>query len=132
MRKLDSKDIELIEKAVEIIKKNYDKKNYNHTVAAAVKCGGGKIYVGMNVFSLHGVCGEQVAIGTAVTNGEKQFECIVAVRGENGDEILSPCGNCRQMLSDYCPECEVIIQTNDGLRKVLAKDLIPFSYSFEG
>lgn len=131
MKKLDSKDIELIEKAVEIIKKNYDKKNYNHTVAAAVKCGG-KIYVGMNVFSLHGVCGEQVAIGTAVTNGEKQFECIVAVRGENGDEILSPCGNCRQMLSDYCPECEVIIQTNDGLRKVLAKDLIPFSYSFEG
>jgi cytidine deaminase len=132
LKKLDSKDIELIEKAVEIIKKNYDKKNYNHTVAAAVKCGSGKIYVGMNVFSLHGVCGEQVAIGTAVTNGEKQFECIVAVRGENGDEILSPCGNCRQMLSDYCPECEVIIQTNDGLRKVLAKDLIPFSYSFEG
>ncbi|EJO5349556.1 cytidine deaminase [Clostridium botulinum] len=128
---LDPKDMELIEKASEILKKNYDRENYNHTVAAAVKCSSGNIYLGINVFSLHGACAEQVAIGTAVTNGEKDFKCIVAIRGENGDEVLSPCGNCRQMLSDYCPNCEVIIQTNDGLQKVLAKDLIPFAYKSE-
>lgn len=131
MEKLDFKDMELIEKASEVIKNNYDKINYNHTVSAAVKCSSGKIYVGINVFSMHGACAEQVAIGTAVTNGEKEFESIVAVRGENGDDILSPCGNCRQLLADYCPECEVIIQTDEGLRKVIAKELIPFAYKFE-
>lgn len=129
---LDFKYIELIKRASDTLKRNYDKENNNHTVAAAVMCSSGNIYVGMNVFSLHGACAEQVAIGSAITNGEKEFDCIVAVRGVNGDDVISPCGNCRQMLFDYCPDCEVIINTNDGLKKVLAKELIPYSYSFNG
>lgn len=128
---LDTIDMELIDRVSEVLKKNYDKENYNHTVAAGLRCSSGNIYVGMNVFSMHGACAEQVAIGTAVTNGEKEFECIVALRGEEGDEVLPPCGNCRQMLSDYCPDIEVIVPSSDGLVKVIAKELLPFSYKFE-
>ncbi len=47
---LDYKDMELIEKASEILKKNYDRENYNHTVAAAVKCSSGNIYLGLTYF----------------------------------------------------------------------------------
>lgn len=86
---------------------------------------------GVNVYSLHGACAEQVAIGAAITNGEREFEVVVAVRGENGEEIIPPCGNCRQILHDYMPECEVILIANSEKIKVKAEALLPFSYSVE-
>lgn len=122
------KDFELIEKATETIKKNYDNIKFNHTVAVAIRCKNGNIYTGVNVYSLHGACAEMIAIGTAITNGEREFDCLVAVRGENGEEILPPCGNCRQVLFDYMPECKVIIDINDKLDKISVRELLPFAY----
>ena len=128
---LTAKDQELIDSASKVIQANYDKENQNHTVGAAIRCADGKIFVGVNVYSLHGACAEQVAIGSAVAHGEREFEAIVAVRGENGDEIIPPCGNCRQMLSDYMPECDVILQGREKALKTKAKYLLPFAYSVE-
>ncbi len=125
---LTEKDEQLIAAAQKAISSNYDFVHYNHTVGAAVRCKSGRIYVGVNVYSLHGACGEQVAIGSAITQGEREFEAIVAVRGEKGEEIVPPCGNCRQMLNDYMPECEVILSVNGERTKVRAKELLPFSY----
>lgn len=131
MCKLTDKDCELIAEAQKAIQLNYDEMNYNHTVGAAVRCRNGKIYIGVNVYSLHGACAEQVAIGTAITNGERDIETIVAVRGKNGEEIVPPCGNCRQILHDYVPECEVILEVNGKYKKIRAKELLPFSYRVE-
>ena len=131
MYTLTEKDYELIAQAQKAIRLNYDEINYNHTVGAAVRCRNGKIYTGVNVYSLHGACGEQVAIGTAVTQGERDFEAIVAVRGKEGEEIVPPCGNCRQMLFDYMPECDVILYIDGEEKKVKAKELLPFAYSVE-
>ncbi len=102
-----------------------------HTVGAAVRTAGGKIYVGINVYSVHGACAEQVALGAAMTAGEREFTDIVAVRGPEGAELLPPCGNCRQLLSDYAPSCRVIVPTPAGPRKVPAKELLPFAYEVE-
>lgn len=131
MKGLDERDYELIERAREAIRLNYDAACGNHTVGAAVRCGSGKIYAGVNVYSLHGACAEQVAIGTAVTQGERNFEAIVAVRGRDGDEIVPPCGNCRQMMCDYMPECEVILPAAGEIVKVKAAELLPFAYAFK-
>ncbi len=128
---LTIEDYKLIESASKVIQEHYDSENFNHTVAAALLCGSGNIYVGINVYSLHGACAEQVAIGTAVANGEKQFKCIVAIRGKEGNEIIPPCGNCRQLLNDLMPECEVILSQNDQGLKVRAKELLPFAYSVQ-
>ena len=127
MQELNKEDLELIEKAREVIKKNYDGKRYNHTVGSALRCKSGRIYLGVNVYSVHGTCAEQVALGSAITEGERDFDTIVAVDGENG-RILSPCGNCRQVFSDYMPDGFVIVQDGEKLFKVRAKDLIPYSY----
>ncbi|WP_273324133.1 cytidine deaminase [Vallitalea guaymasensis] len=131
MQKLDKKDLTLITQAQKVIEDNYDEVNFNHTVGAAVRCKSGNIYVGVNVYSLHGACAEQIAIGAAITNGERDFECIVAVRGKQGQEILVPCGNCRQMLSDYAPQCQVIVEYENGICKVSAIELLPFAYQVE-
>lgn len=127
MEELNSLDYELIEKAKEVIKKNYDGTNFNHTVGSALRCKDGSIYLGINVYSVHGACAEQIALGKALTDGKREFDTIVAVNGEN-DEIMSPCGNCRQIFSDYIPDCYVIINTNNGLKKVKAIELIPYAY----
>lgn len=131
MNLLTDGDYELIAKAQKVIRSNYDEVNFNHTVGAALRCKSGKIYVGVNVYSLHGACGEQVAIGTAIANGEREFEAIVAVRGRKGEEIIPPCGNCRQILHDYMPECEVILSVNGEKKKIKAKELLPYSYDVE-
>ena len=128
---LTDQDDELIGEAQKAIQLNYDEKNENHTVGAAIRCKNGNIYTGVNVYSLHGACGEQVAIGAAITHGEREFETVVAVRGKNGEEIIPPCGNCRQILCDYMPECEVIISAGGENRKIKAKELLPFSYKAE-
>ena len=132
LHELTEQDRLLVRAAQDVIQRNYDEENSNYTVGAAVRCKSGKVYVGVNVYSLHGACAEQIAIGTAITNGEREFETIVAVRGRQGEEILPPCGNCRQILHDYMPECGVIVSVKGTPKKIAAKDLLPFSYTVEG
>ena len=131
MNLFQERDYELIAEAKKAIRLNYDQEHYNHTLGAAIRCKNGKVYVGVNLYSLHGVCAEQVAIGTAITNGERDFDAIVAVRGKEGGEIIPPCGNCRQILHDYMPDCDVIVSVRGELKKIKAKELLPFSYSVE-
>lgn len=128
---LSKRDYDLIAEAQKAIRLNYDQKYYNHTVGAAIRCKNGKVYVGVNLYSLHGACAEQVAIGTAITNGERDFDVIVAVRGQEGEEIIPPCGNCRQILHDYMPNCDIILSVYGELKKTKAKELLPYSYSVE-
>jgi cytidine deaminase len=129
MYDLTEADIELVKQATEIIKKNYDGKRYFHTVGAALRCKSGKVYLGVNVYSVHGSCAEYTAIGSAITAGEREFDCVVAIGGDDCDKVYSPCGNCRQMLLTYMPEGFVIVDTEDGLKKVSVKSLIPFGYT---
>ena len=131
MNLLQERDYQLIAEAQKAIRLNYDQEHYNHTVGAAIRCKSGKVYVGVNLYSLHGACAEQVAIGTAITNGERDFDAIVAVRGKESGEIIPPCGNCRQILHDYMPDCDVIVSVCGEPKKIKAKELLPFSYSVE-
>ena len=105
---LTEEDYELIKAARAAIRRNYDGEKYNHTVGAAVRCGDGRIYRGVNVYSMHGACAEQ------------------------GEEILPPCGNCCQILCDYAPDCQVILSVDGAPKKIPAKELLPFAYCFEG
>lgn len=128
---LTRQDLELIKEAKKTIRSNYDEKDQNHTVGAAILCESGNIYVGVNVYALHGACAEQIALGSAITAGERAFKTIVAVRGKDGEEIIPPCGNCRQILCDYMPDCNVILSINGKPGKIKAQYLLPFAYNTE-
>lgn len=84
MEELSLEDKELIALAKEAIEKNYDGKEFLHTVGAAIRCQDGKVFVGVNVYSLHGTCAEQVALGCAITAGERKFETIVPSKERQG------------------------------------------------
>lgn len=131
-RQLEPSDYELLACAREAIARNYDAEQFNHTVGAAVRCADGQIFAGVNLYSLHGACAEQVALGAAITAGQREFACIVAVRGAQGEEVVPPCGNCRQILLDYAPKCAVILEDADGMFKLYAEELLPFAYRVEG
>ncbi|HGP3682751.1 cytidine deaminase family protein [Enterococcus faecium] len=117
MSDLSTMDLELVDAATEVIKSNIDLVSFNHTVGAAVRCTNGNVYTGVNVYSNHGACAEIIALGTAISRGERDFECIVAVGGDHFDMIYSPCGNCRQFILEYAPACEIIVSTEEGLKK---------------
>jgi len=125
---LDARDEELIEAALGVIRRNY--REERHTVGAAVRCASGKIYVGVNVDSCgYGPCAEPVAIGAAVSHGEHGFLSIVAVSGKRAsDPLLSPCGNCRQLLVDYAPDAMVILEHEGKPVKTSVSNLLPDAY----
>lgn len=123
---VEQRDLELIQEAIKVIDRNFDEVNERHTVGAAVRCANGKVYAGVNLYSIHGSCAEFIAIGAAITAGERGFETIVATRTQSeGGILLPPCGNCREMLVRYAPNIQVLVQTGNGVEKYSIQELIP-------
>ena len=85
----------------------------NYAVGAALLTKSGKIFTGVNVENAAyptGTCAERVAVFKAVSEGEKEFEAIVVASNNGG----TPCGACRQVLSEFGLETQVIIVDSDG------------------
>ena len=123
-------DRELIGTALATLAKDFDDGVYYHTVGAAIRCKNGHVYSGVNCDGIHGSCAEFIAIGTAISAGEREFDTIVAVHEKARNGVVSPCGNCRQMLFEYCPDIRVIVNNDEGeLIKVSIRDLLPFAYT---
>ena len=115
--------------ALECLERNFDDGVYNHTVGCALLCKNGKVYTGVNCDGIHGSCAEYITMGMAISAGEREFDTIVAVHEKATNRVLAPCGNCRQMMVEYCPDIKVIVNDDSGnLVKVGATDLLPFAW----
>ena len=94
-------------------------------VACALKTVSGIVYTGIciDVPCSIGICAEQAAIAEMLKHGETKIKRIVAVY-EDGS-ILSPCGRCRELISqlDLDNENTVVAIKND--QKVTLKELLP-------
>lgn len=128
-------DYELIEAAKEKISSLYE--DDKHHVGAAIRTSSKKVVSAVHIEAYVGritVCAEAITIGKAIADGDKGFDTIVAVRHPYSDEInreikvVSPCGMCRELISDYSPNCFVIIEENDEIIKVKIQELIPLKY----
>lgn len=130
MEDCTKKDLALVEKAKNILKKHYRPDSVKHTVGCALVTTKGKVYLGINLDGIHSICGEQTAVSSAYVNGDKDIDTIVAVGIVNGQyEVLSPCGNCRQFLSEYAPNVKVIVSDGGTLKKCNLSELLPFAYT---
>ncbi len=105
-----------------------------YSVGAALMTKNGKIYTGCNIEN-HGImsiCAERVAFLKAISEGEKDFEKIVVVAGEHGKEIekVTPCGYCRQFMSEFV-ERDFEIYTSDrngNIERNSIEELLPKSF----
>jgi cytidine deaminase len=123
------KDRALIAAGLDVLSKNFDDGVYHHTVGCALLCKNGKVYTGVNCDGIHGSCAEYITMGIAISAGEREFDTIVATHEKALNGVVPPCGNCRQMLFEYCPDIKVIVSDEEGkLIKVSARDLLPFAW----
>ena len=78
------------------------------------------------------ICAERVALVKALYDGEKEFEKIAVVGGiENELTYTTPCGACRQFLSDF-GNFKVILgykENNEIKNKIFTvKELLPENF----
>lgn len=121
---------ELKAKAVSMLEMSYCP--YSHfPVGAALECEDGTVYTGCNIENAGysaTVCAERTAVFKAVSEGHRRFKRIV-VAGRS-DSPCVPCGECRQVLSEFAPELEVICLDKDGNELALSlTDLLPHSFN---
>lgn len=109
----------------------------DHTVGCATLCSDGRVFTGINMFHFAGgPCAENIALANATAAGvgsalgpgvgDAKLTTIVAVARGRG--VISPCGRCRQLLLDYHPGIEVIVQDGGDLITASMAELLPFAY----
>ena len=72
-------DKKLIELAYDALQKAKLPDNNFHTVGACVRTKSGKTFTGVNCDCIHGSCGEFIAIGKAISEGNHDFDTIVII-----------------------------------------------------
>ncbi len=101
-------------------------------VGAALLTASGRIYDGVNVENAaypDTICAERTAAVKAVSEGEREFVAI-AVASSNGG---MPCGSCRQFLSEFGLDAEVLIAGAEGaiLKRTTVRALLPDAFGPE-
>ncbi len=106
-------------------------------VGAAVLTDDGKIFSGTNIEnSSYGltVCAERNAIFAAASAGYRKFKALALITQKlKGQKFNSPCGACRQVMSEFFPpDMPVYIAVLDGKKRTVYpkafKDLMPFPF----
>lgn len=125
-------DRSLIQKAEEAMKFSYSPYS-RFAVGAALECEDGTIFTGTNIENAAlgcTLCAERAAVAAAVSAGHRSFRRIAIAAA--GSRYCTPCGQCRQVLSEFSPNMEVLCTRADG-RYVSYRlsELLPASFGNE-
>ncbi len=126
-------DINLLIETAKKARENAYTPYTNYQVGCALLTKSGKIFSGCNIENdgLMSICAERVAFTKAISEGEKEFECILVLGGKEKLQYTSPCGYCRQFMSEFCDkDFEIYMCYDNGkiTKKTLA-DLLPDSFN---
>ncbi len=126
LNRITMKEIDLIKKAKATRLKAYAPYS-KFKVGAALLTKSGKVYTGANVEnSTYGltVCAERVAVFNAINQGDKDFIKIIVAADENPP--VTPCGACRQVLSEFARDLVVVCVNLKGkIDRYSLKELLP-------
>lgn len=114
--------------AVEVRKRAYAPYS-NFQVGAALESTSGKVFTGCNVENISfglTICAERSAVFAAIASGVRSFRRIVVVADTK--DPVTPCGACRQVLSEFGENMEIISANlkNEKFRAKLT-ELLPRS-----
>jgi len=96
------------------------------SVGAALRDGEGRVHAGANVENASyglGRCAEQSAVQAMATAGGRRLLEIVVVTA--ADPPASPCGACRQVLSEFGPDATVYLVNDVGAWRTSVASLLP-------
>lgn len=109
-------------------------------VGAALLGKNGVVYKGCNVENASYPatnCAERTAFFSAVSEGQKEFEAIAIVGGNEAVqelEFCAPCGICRQVMREFCDpvKFEIVLARSKTDYKVFTlEELLPMSFGPE-
>ena len=103
-------------------------------VGACLRTAGGKLFAACNVENVsypQGQCAEASAIGSMVAAGEREIVEVVVVAV--GDKLWSPCGGCRQRLSEFAgPDTPVhVCSPTAPIASFTMGELLPHAFDFD-
>ncbi len=105
-----------------------------YKVGAALLTSDGTVYTGCNIENAsYGatVCAERTAVFSAVADGASSISAIAIVGGKDGviTDFASPCGICRQVLSEFsAADTRVILHDGNMTKTYTLKELLPLSF----
>lgn len=103
----------------------------NFPVGAAILTASGKIYSGCNVENAsYGLtnCAERTAIFSAIADGEKEITMVVVYTPTPNPS--SPCGACRQVISEFGKNSKIISTCDSNtILEFTADELLPGAFS---
>jgi len=95
-------------------------------VGAVLETPEGALFSGCNVecgsFGLT-LCAERGALVSAVAAGERVFSRLVLVT--DGEDAVPPCGACREVLAEFCPDLPIVSVAGEDLREWTLDRLLP-------
>ncbi len=106
-------------------------------VGAALLTKEGEVFRGCNVENVsYGLtnCAERTAIYAAVAAGRREFTAIAIVQGGDAAAAVQPCwpcGACRQVLSEFNIDMDVIFREGAGYKVTKLRELLPHSFDAE-
>lgn len=124
-------DDELVKIALKAREKAYVP--YSHfKVGAALETKDGRIYEGCNIENAsYGLtnCAERTAFFAALADGCRPGDFVkLAVVGQTED-VISPCGACRQVISELGADCEIVLANLEGkMLKTNIQNLLPGAF----
>ena len=103
-------------------------------VGAALLTTDNKVYRGCNIenaaYSMTN-CAERTAMFKAFSEGDKEYKAIAVVA--DTERPVPPCGACRQVMAELCPQDMKVYLTNlkGDIQELTVKDLLPGAFTAE-
>jgi cytidine deaminase, homotetrameric len=128
------KIMELIDKAISAREAAYCPYS-GFAVGACLVTKNGTFITGCNIENTSyspTVCAERVAFFKAVSSGEREFQAIAIVGGMVAEALTfcSPCGVCRQVMSEFCEsDFQIILaKSREDYTVYTLNDLLPLAF----
>ena len=106
-------------------------------VGAALLTKGGKVYTGCNIENASfspTVCAERTSFFKAISEGETDFVKIAIVGGQDGNltDYCTPCGVCRQVISEFCTgDFEIVLYNGADSKTLTLDEMLPYRFKLD-
>lgn len=114
---------------------------YKYHVCAILVDEAGNLFEGVNWEPVNGstICGEVGAISSYLLSERRKVKYIITYgtpteKEKRNDIFCTPCGSCRQRLSEFCDKDTIVLgmnETGDKIKKFTLGELLPHSFNAE-